>query len=419
MDVDAERLEATATICRRYAAELGSSLAVETTQDRRRALDGCEVVINTALVAGHDLLRRGWSVAREHGYRRGGSLHVMHDEAFWINGQQLSFFDEVARDVAELCPRAWTLLVANPVLAGVTYLGREYPDQTVVGLCDGPLAVLRIRDVLGLQGDFRFEVRGVNHFDWLGKCTIDGDDVMPRFRRWLDDNATDYFASRDMYDPISPKAVALFDRFGAFPLGDTTSALGGAWPWWYHVDAATEQRWDEQPDEVWKDYFAWLEDETETARRLAASADLAVGPIYGGEPSGLPIVPIIRTLVTGEPVDTFGNILNTDGYVPGVPNDLAVEVPLHIAGRTIRPQVTTPLPAAIRALLARDRIGPVELELAAYRTGSRERLVDLVLTDPWTHSIEQAEAVVEAILRMDGNESLAAHYSADTEGSRP
>ncbi len=60
-------------------------------------------------------------IAQRHGYRFGGSLHVMHDEAFWINFPQLKFFDEVVRDVLEICPNAWYLQVANPVLAGITH----------------------------------------------------------------------------------------------------------------------------------------------------------------------------------------------------------------------------------------------------------------------------------------------------------
>ena len=86
---------------------------------------------------GHGLLSSGWEIAQKHGYRFGGSLHVMHDEAFWINFPQLEFFDEVVRDVLEICPNAWYLQVANPVLAGITYLSKTYPELKLVGLCHG------------------------------------------------------------------------------------------------------------------------------------------------------------------------------------------------------------------------------------------------------------------------------------------
>ena len=78
-------------------------------------------------------LNSGWEIARRLGYRFGGSLHVMHDEPFWVNFYQLRFFESVVQDILNLCPNAWYLQVANPVLAGVTYLGRKYPDLKIVG----------------------------------------------------------------------------------------------------------------------------------------------------------------------------------------------------------------------------------------------------------------------------------------------
>jgi hypothetical protein len=88
MDIDQERLDGVHALCRRYAEEVGAELDLSATTDRRASLDGADFVVVTALAAGHDRLRAGWAVAAEHGYRFGGSLHVMHDEAFWVNFYQ-------------------------------------------------------------------------------------------------------------------------------------------------------------------------------------------------------------------------------------------------------------------------------------------------------------------------------------------
>src|SRR5574340_953132 len=48
MDINPERLEAVATLCRRYAAELGAQLTVEQTQDRKETLRGAHFVTSTA-----------------------------------------------------------------------------------------------------------------------------------------------------------------------------------------------------------------------------------------------------------------------------------------------------------------------------------------------------------------------------------
>ncbi len=79
-------------------------------------------------------------------------------------------------------------------------------------------------------------------------------------------------------------------------------------------------------------------------------------------------------------------------------------------GTGVRGNATTPLPRAILARLWRDRLAPVELELAAYAQGSRELLRQLILTDPFTRSLGQADALLEDILALPGHEAMRAHY---------
>ena len=79
MDIDQERLDSAHRLCQRYADEVGNQLILGKTTDRRESLQGADFVINTALAAGHQRLRDGWAIGKKHGYRLGGSLHVMHD----------------------------------------------------------------------------------------------------------------------------------------------------------------------------------------------------------------------------------------------------------------------------------------------------------------------------------------------------
>jgi len=62
------------------------------------------------------------------------------------------------------------------------------------------------------------------------------------------------------------------------------------------------------------------------------------------------------------------------------------------------------------AYALRDRVAPVEVELAAFERGSRELLLQLILMDPWTHSEQQARDLLDAILSMPGNEEMKAYY---------
>ena len=170
MDVNPERLDNIYHLARRYLAETGNTMTLEATLDRREALQGADFVINVAMDYGHGRLREGWDVAYRNGYRIGGSLHIVHDEAFWVNYYQVRLMESILRDVLEICPEAWYILVANPVQMGVTYLARKYPQVKIVGLCHGVSGVYRLTKAMWLDAkDISFDFAGVNHFIWLTK----------------------------------------------------------------------------------------------------------------------------------------------------------------------------------------------------------------------------------------------------------
>jgi alpha-galactosidase len=186
MDINEARLNGVYGLCQRYIEELGENIHIEKTMDREEALRGADFVIHVALDYGHERLREGWKIAKRHGYQFGGSLHIMHDEAFWVNFHQLRLMESVYQDIRRICPNAWMLLVANPVQAGVTYLTRKYPGAKIVGMCHGSGGVYEIMEAMGYRReDCHFEVSGVNHFIWLTELYHNGEDAYPAFDRWL------------------------------------------------------------------------------------------------------------------------------------------------------------------------------------------------------------------------------------------
>jgi alpha-galactosidase len=445
MDISEKRLHATSRLCQRYSDETGAGIRTLMTTDRREALDGADFVINTALVTGYDRLRDGWDIAARHGYRFGGSLHVMHDEPFWVNFFQLRFFDEVVREVRELCPGAWYLQVANPVLAGMTWLGRRYPEVKMVGLCHGFAGVYQLADALGLDHDrLTFEIPGVNHTVFLTHAYHDGQDIFPMIDAWIENEAPSYWETCPPSDYLGPVAVDLYRRFGVFPIGDTCNPGGGSWPWWYHTDAQTERRWHEDPAAWWERYFSHGVERVEEIDRAALDESRPVSEVFpphapsewwerffgGGDPqiaeikraiftvsrpfppglSGEVMVPLIESIACDVPRVLIGNVLNSGDFVPGIPRDFAVEIPTLVSKRGIEGIQTKRLPDAVLAQIWRDRVGPVTIELAAYDEGSRERLLELILADPWTHSLDQAGTMLDEILAMPEHAEMRAHY---------
>lgn len=412
MDTSQERLDAIHGLCARYASEVGIDLRLAKTTDRRAAIVGADVVVNAALAAGHHRLREGWVIAQRHGYRWGGSLHVMHDEAFWINFFQLKLFEGVAEDVLDLAPNAHLIKIANPVMAGITHLVRKYPQAKVIGLCHGFGEVHHIARRIGLtdQDRLAYEIPGVNHFVWLTQLRYDGHDAMPRLRQWIDEHGPAHWQTCGFNDALGPKKIDLFQRMGAYPIGDTAGDGGGSWGWWYHLDDDTQARWRESPGAFWNSFFTGGEREVAEIRRISEDVSVKVTDHFKPEHSAEVIVPVIESLLCDVPRVLIGNVGNSGGYMPGVPRDFAVEIPVHINGGGLHPTQTAGLPAAPLAYLLRDCVAQVELELAAFNQRSKRLLLELIMMDPWTRSAEQARAMLDEILALPYHGDMRAHY---------
>jgi alpha-galactosidase len=411
MDINPERLEGAFAVCRRYADEIGFDLKLEKTLDREQSLEGAEFVINTALAAPHEWLRAGWEVARRYGYDWGASFHIFYDEPFWVNFYQLQLFESIVEDMLRICPNAHLLLVANPVLAGITYLGRRYPEAKTVGLCHGFSGIYGVAEKLGLDRDgLTFEIPGVNHFVWCTRLYHRGRDVFPMLDRWIAEEAPRLHAGGKTPHGLEPKTVDLYRRFGAIPIGDTAHWSGAAWPLWYHSEPETGQRWNENPSAGWDGYFRYVERNAADFRHIAEDATIRVTEFYPPKVSGEPMIPIVESIACDIPRVIIGNIPNTGDFVPGIPRDFEVEIPLLVSKRGMQGIQTGGLPPALLAHALRDRVAPVNLELEAYEKGSKELLTQLILMDPWSRSLDQAAGFVDDVLALPHNEALRAHY---------
>jgi alpha-galactosidase len=411
MDINEERLNTVYTLCKRYAEELGVKLNLEKTLDLRESLRETGFVINSALSASHDRLREGWSIAFKHGYRFGGSYHIVHDEAFWINFYQFRLFESILDNMQELCPSAWYIQVANPVLAGITYLSRKYKGMKVVGLCHGFGGIYHIASVLGLEKErINFQIPGVNHFVFLTHFTYKGENAYPLLDRWIEEKAEDYWKTCGFSDHMGPKPVDVYKRFGLYPIGDTATPGGGTWPWWYHVDDETEKRWKEDPKTWYEGYFVGGKQRVEEMNKLAKDSSMKLTEVYPPKSSGEVIIPLVESIALDIPRVLQVNIPNTGKFIEGIPQDFEVEIPALVSKKGIQGIKVNGLPKSIIGLILRERVAPVEMELSAYIEGSKEKLLQLILMDPWTKSEEQARAFLEEILSLPSHKEMREHY---------
>lgn len=414
MDIDQERLDAAFALCNRYSQEVGMKLDIVKTLDREECLRNADFVICTALIGGYKGWKEGWELGKKWGFRWGGSLHIMHDEAFWINFYQIRFMEEVLLDIQRICPDAWLLMVSNPVLAGTTYLKRKYPEAKFVGLCHGYSGIYNLADRLKLDPDkMSFQIPGVNHFVWLNRFHYDGKDAFPMVDKWVREHSEEYFKTCKFSDGTGPKIVDMYKRYGVFPIGDTGNPGGGAWGWFYHTDSQVEKTWNEDPDTWFKNYFEESTTNFEKIKKAAYDPDVKAADLVGREASREQIVKLIESIHCDIERVLIVNVLNDRLSVPGLPQDFEVEIPALVSARGIQPIATEPLPKPILAYIYRDRIAPVEMELEAIRTHSKDLLVDLVMMDPFCTSRAQAEGLVNDICNLPYHTEMKAWFEEE------
>lgn len=418
MDVNEDRLDAIYGLCTRYVEEMQMGITVLKTMDRRDAMEGADFVLNVALDYGHERFKQGIQVAYDNGYRFGGSLHVLHDEAFFINFYQLRLMESILQDVLEICPDAYYIMVANPVQGGVTYLQRKYKNAKVIGMCHGYNGVYKITDAMGLDREgVSFEVSGVNHFIWLTSFRYKGQDGYRLLDKWLAEHDGALLCTpeqREAFslaaDEVSLKAIDLYRRYGLFPIGDTPSSGGGAWGWEYHTDDETEAKYQCQPYQWYQNYFKGGEEGVARIKEVVEDKSIRVSDVFSSIPSAEPMIPLMEGLMYDTCNKVVVNILNEGGYMKGLPTDYEVEIAAMVDKHGIHPIHNEGLPKPIMAHLLRDRIAPVEMELAAFETRRKEYLVDLVLMDPWTKSRKQAEKLIDDIFAMPCNKEMKDYY---------
>ena len=403
MDINEERLNAVHNVATRYTEELGADLKFEKTLDRRDSLRGADFVINTAMVGGWDRSRAGWEASLRHGYTQA----VLIDSYY-----QYRLFLGVIRDMEALCPNAWYIQSANPVFEGCTLVTRNSKIKAV-GLCHGFFGYRSIASVLGLDPDkVEAQAYGINHFIWLTKFRLDGKDVYPILDNWIGTKARDYWAGPEcgISDEMGPKAVDVYRRLGLFPVGDTVTPGGESYFRWYHVDKETELRWREDPVAWYDRHVRHVNERVAAFTRLAENASARATEVFPPVKTRETNVSIIDAIVNDRPAIFQVNIPN-QGCIPGIAADVVVEVPALVSGVGIQGLRMGDLPRRIMCHLL-EKVMMMERDLEAFETRDRHMLQELILTNPQTRSLEQAQGLLDDVLSLPMNREMAAYYTA-------
>jgi alpha-galactosidase len=409
MDIDAERLERTAAASRELVAHHGLPTRIETTTDRRQALDGADYVIVTFQVGGLEAYRLDLEIPRRYGIDQtvgdtlgpGGVFRFLRSAAV---------FRDMAAEMAELCPDALLINYANPMAMSCWYLDRL--GVKTVGLCH---SVQNTSHMLARQigvpyEEVRYFAAGINHQSWFLRFQRDDEDLYPllrevMFRRHLRRDGVDGLAADHGDHSAAERGDSIYEggneqvrteMMAAFGYFHTESSHHGSeYVPYFRKNAESIQsfipsRWD------YYSICTTVRDEgTRTAELLARlKTELTPSIEYGAS--------IVHSIETNQPRVIYGNVPNR-GVIPNLPDGCCVEVPCLVDHNGVQPTAVGPLPPQCAAV-NRTNVNVQEMAVEAALTGDPEHVHQAVILDPLTGAIltlAQIRAMVDEMLAAE------------------
>lgn len=418
VDIDKDRLDAVYEIGRRYIKDLHVDIKLEKSLDRRKAMEGADFVVNTAMPGGHEHQEAMRAVGIKHGYYMGvdNAEHNFVWDYFTILGyKQYRLALDIARDMEEICPDAWLMQTANPIFE-VTTLLRRHSKIKAAGFCPGYHAVHYLMFMVGMSpAEVDFQVAGFNHCIYLTRFRNNetGEDAYPLIDKWARNDAEELWKNHDLglwTETVSPAAVDMYKIYGRYPIGDTARCF----TWKYHYDLETAKRWygeiggtdSEIGLQMCLDRF---QGNVDRMFRLLKEPDLdltkEIRPVKGNDEFS----DFIDAISLGEEKRLVLNIPNT-GSLPQFSNDMAIEVPVKITNGKLQPENVEPFPNRLLNFVMRPRALRMEWALEAFESGDKEMLVENLIRDQRTKSESQARETIEEILALPLNADMKAHY---------
>ncbi len=382
MDIDKEPLDLITAFAKKLVNQHGFQTQIESTTNRREALEDADYVIVTIRVGGSQLREVDIGIPAKYGVEQIVGDTIGPGGVFY-GSRHIPVILDICHDMEELCPNAWLINYTNPMAMNCWAIN-DYTHIKNIGLCHSVQGTAaKLARYLGAPYDeLSYWVAGINHMAWFLELKWRGEDAYPLLREKFKDpeiysrpdehwffgpdivrveifKALGYFnteSSQHMseYVPYFRKRPELFEMF------KLTSALD--------MDGFLERNRERgrEQDEEWR-------------RQLSTDQKL---PISRGQeyPSM-----IIHSIETGIPSRINGNVKN-NGLITNLLEGCCVEVPCLVDKEGIHPCYVGDLPPQCAAL-NRTNINVQELAVRGIVEKDKTKIFQSILLDPLTSAI--------------------------------
>ena len=404
MDIDDARLEESAVVAGKLVRTLGAQAKIETTKDRRRALEKADFVVCAFQIGGYEPCTvTDFEVPKKYKLRQtiadtlgvGGIMRGLRTVPhLWA----------ICEDMMQVCPEAILLQYVNPMAINTWAISAKYPRIRQVGLCHSVQGTAEelARDLDIPIDEIRYRAAGINHMAFY--LNFEHRQKDGSYRNLYPDLVAGYRAGRipkpSSWNPRCPNKVRyeMLTRLGYF-VTESSEHFAEYTPYFIKDgrDDLIEKfgiPLDEYPKRCIEQVERWKSQAKEY--REAKSIEVKASREYAST--------IMNSVVTGEPAVIYGNQRN-GGCITNLPDDCATEVPCLVDASGIQPTHVGALPPQLAALI-RTNMNVQELTVAALMKESREHIYHAAMMDPHTAAeldLDQIWNLTDDLIKAHGD----------------
>jgi alpha-galactosidase len=383
MDIDPGRLDLIAALASKTLQENQLPAKVESTLDRRRALDGADYVIVMIQVGGLDAFKTDVEIPRRYGIDQTVG-DTLGPGGVFRGLRTVPVLVDICRDMSELCPEALLVNYSNPMAINCWGMNAATKIKNV-GLCHSVQGTAwQLAGYIGVPyEEVSYWVAGINHMSWFLEFKHNGQDAYPALRRAMDDPGI--FAK----DRVRFEIMRHFDYF----VTESTHHMSEYVPYFRKnremADEWTKPRWDyyEICSQNWEPFYEKM--------RAQIRGEVEIEPITRSNEYGSRI---IHSIETGEPCRINGTVENK-GLITNLPDRCAVEVPILVDRTGPRPCLVGDLPPQCAAL-DRSNINVQQLAVEAGLEKNKHKAFQAIALDPLTSSLLDLRQIQKMVDEM-------------------
>ncbi len=424
MDIDETRLHTTGLVASRIARAVGAHPTVESTTDRRKALDGADYVLCMFQIGGYQPSTViDFEIPKKYGLRQtigdtlgiGGIMRALRTIPVLLG---------VTADMEDLCPGALLLNYVNPMAMNMWAVNRGSKIKNV-GLCHSVQGTAwQLANDIGVPLDeINFLCAGINHMAFYlrfeRKHGQGSEDLYPLIRKVIDEGRVPGY-NKVRYEMLK--------RLGYF-VTESSEHFSEYTPWFIKRDRPDlVEKFDIPLDEYlrrcqvqlagWELTKATIENpdialDHDDIRKKLLAVNATEGDIrwimhlatnfdqitqsheYGSY--------IIHSLETGLPRVIYGNVAN-DGIIDNLPRGCTVEVPCLVDKNGVQPTKIGALPPHLAGLI-QTNVNVQSLVVEAALTRKKEHIYHAAMLDPHTAAeldLDQIWGMVDELIAAHG-----------------